>query len=172
MDETEAYLRHRARVHEREKREKLKKQGKLDAYLEEIEKSKPKSETRKEKKKDEMPNFDKFMQEYYEIRKFDKENLIINNVVKLPTAVENSKTQNINIEAKKKTKKRRKAKKKIPEKQEEQIILNEAEFKPTMAGSTGLPKFFFNNLVKENRMALQEAQARHRMDFLKHHKNH
>lgn len=172
FDETEAYLRHRARVHEREKREKLKKQGKLEAYLAEIEKNKPKPEPEKVEEP-KLPDFDKFMKEYYESRKFDKENFF-------PNKVNNSSTEKVyfhennnnnNTEVKKKPRRRRKAKKKA-ENLEEEIILNEAEFKPQMAGSTGLPKFFFSNIVKQNSSALQEAQARHRMVYNKPTKKH
>jgi len=170
LDETEAYLRHRARVHEREKREKLKKQGKLDEYLAEVERNKPKKESKKEWIPEEPPAFDEFMKEYYESRKFDKENLVIINVVKHAAPEDYYGMPHSSVEIKKKVKKRKKPKKIANP--EEEILLNDSEFKPEMAGSTGLPKFFFSNLVKQNRSALQEAQARHRMDYQKHNKKH
>jgi hypothetical protein len=174
IDETEAYLRHRARVHEREKREKLKKQGKLDAYLAEVERNKPKPELKVEEKltKKETVALDNFMQEYLESRKFDKENQAVHRPIVLQVPVEETSVAKVtatNGDAKRKVKKRKKSKKqKIAV--EDDVVLNEAEFRPQMAGSTGLPSFFFSNLVKQNRTALQEAQARHRMTPLKNKK--
>lgn len=171
LDETEAYLRHRARVHEREKREKLKKQGKLEEYLAEVEKNKPKKEPKKDWIPQEPPVFESFMKEYYASRQFDKENVVINSIMKHPLPEDYYGMPHSSVEIKKKVKKRKKPKKKI-ENPEDEILLNDPEFKPQMAGSTGLPKFFFSNLVKQNRSALQEAQARHRMDYHKHNKKH
>jgi hypothetical protein len=162
IDETEAYLRHRARVHEREKREKLKKQGKLDEYLAELERNKAKQEELKKEPKKETEDkaieeqlvLAKFMEQYNEVKKFEKENLITNIQIK---NVEETVTETIV----KKKKNRRRKKKKVIEEQDE-IILKDAEFKPQLAGNTGLPTFFFSNLVKQNCTALQAAQARHK----------
>lgn len=174
FDETEAYLRHRARVHEREKREKLKKQGKLEAYLAELEKNKPKPEPKEEPKEEQkMPSFEDFMKEYYESRKQEKENLISFNVScqhDREVSTEERKDVYSPEQVKKKTKRRRKPKKKSDVPEEEIILLDDAEFKPQLAGRTGLPTFFFSNIVKQNSTALQEAQAKHRIGH-HHHKN-
>ncbi|KAG5685060.1 hypothetical protein PVAND_014261 [Polypedilum vanderplanki] len=175
MDETEAYLRHRARVHEREKREKLKKQGKLDEYLAELEKNKPMPEPKIEKKltEKETNELDKIMKEYLACRQFDKENEAVQNRIKIelpPDEKKNDeKTSKLNKnEVKRKFKKRKKSKKqKVEIEVEEDVLLNDVEFKPQMAGRTDLPKFFLSNLVKKNSAALQEAQARHRMTSIK-----
>lgn len=167
LDETEAYLRHRARVHEREKREKLKKAGKLEEYLAKIEQNIPKPEPQKEPEpKQEILNFDKIMESYLEVKKYEKENLMLNNVIQI-SVVEGNK----NDETKKKKKIKRRKKKKIVEEEENEILLDDVEFKPQMAGNTGLPSIFFNNLVKQHKTAIQAEQARNRMNHSKHRKH-
>lgn len=151
FDETEAYLRHRARVHEREKREKLRKEGKLEAYLAEIERNKPKIEKDKTSNgggEETDVNIDKIMEAYYAIKKLDIENAVQSNQIRIEIPPEVNVDAN-NKQKKKARKHRKKKKKNVVE--EENVVLDEAEFKPTMAGSTGLPTFFFSNLVKENR---------------------
>lgn len=173
IDETEAYLRHRARVHEREKREKLRKQGKLDEYLAEVERNKPKPEPKKPADDDGFKLcFEKFMQEYAEYKKFEKENLNVLFALKNDVSHKNDEEPKVDTaEKKKKTKRRKKPKKTKNEETEIEVVLNETEFKPQMAGSTGLPSFFFSNLVNQNRAALQEAQAKNKMTFRQGKKN-
>lgn len=153
LDETEAYLRHRARVHEREKRDRLRRKGKLEAYLAEIERNKPKIEHTKEEeiieKEAEDVSIDKIMEEYYAIRNIDKENSVHSNQIRIDNAPEEDIAQNMQ-RWKKVKRSGRKKKIVIVEEEEQSVILDEAEFKPQMAGSTGLPTFFFNNVVENN----------------------
>lgn len=149
FDETEAYLRHRARVHEREKRERLRRKGKLEAYLAEIERNKPKIEHTREEEiienEAEDVSVDKIMEEYYAIRNIDKENSVHSNQIRMDIAGEN-------MQRRKKVKRSKKKKRVVVEEEEESsVVLDEAEFKPQMAGSTGLPTFFFSNVVEKNR---------------------
>lgn len=154
FDETEAYLRHRARVHEREKRERLRRKGKLEAYLAEIERNKPKIEHTKEEeiieKEAEDVSIDKIMEEYYAIRNIDKENSVHSNQIRMDDALEEDFVEKMRRRKKVKRSKK-KTKRVIVEEEEPSVILEEAEFKPQMAGSTGLPTFFFNNVVEQNR---------------------
>lgn len=197
FDETEAYLRHRERIHEREKREKLKKQGKLDAYLKEQE-EKAKAEKEKQeldfeekmklyaeckkseeetslipnyvkfdidvnKPKDpEAPNFEEMMKEYQERRKADEEEILIN-YSKLE--VDEKKVEQV-VKRIKLKKKHEKAKKARME-EDEMVVEDSEEFRPRMAGKTGLPTFFFSNLVTHNRTSFVKAEARNRMNFKK-----
>jgi hypothetical protein len=152
LDETEAYLRHRARVHEREKREKLRRQGKLEAYLAEIERNKPKMEAKRDED-EQKDSIDKIMEEYNAIKKLDKENSVVGNL-----RLENSLEECVEEIVQKKKKVKRRRKKKVAVVEEPSVLLDDAEFKPTMAGSTGLPAFFFNNLVKENKSVFIRAR--------------
>lgn len=154
FDETEAYLRHRARVHEREKRERLRKEGKLEAYLAEIESNKVKIESEKNHRT-ESDRMNKMMEEYYAIKKLDKENLVVGNQIRLNNAFE-ERAEEI-VYRKKKVKRRRK--KRVMEEENQSVILDDAEFKPQMAGSTGLPSFFFNNLVETNRSVFARCRV-------------
>lgn len=160
FDETEAYLRHRARVHEREKREKLRKEGKLEAYLAEIEEAKKRDEESKsDVNKESSVSVEKIMEEYSAIKKIDKENSVHGNLIRLENTPEEDVSSHIqNGCVKKKKKKKTKKKKKVVQEEknivpeeDKNIVLEEAEFKPEMAGSTGLPTFYFTNLVEQNR---------------------
>lgn len=149
LDETEAYLRHRARVHEREKREKLRRQGKLEAYLAEIEKNKPKIET---KGTDERASIDNIMEKYKAV-KLDKETVLSN--LKLDNSLEECVDE---IVARRKKVKKRRRKKAVVEEDSTILVDDDAEFRPNMAGSTGLPTFFFSNLVKQNQSVFIRAR--------------
>lgn len=157
-DETEAYLRHRARVHEREKREKLKKKGKLEAYLREVEASKPKAPT-----PEPVPavtevdeSIQKSLQEYKEWKKEEKPKFVVDDkkVVKMAKLIRGRKV----------IAQRRK------EVREETTLLLGYEpidepppFRPKMAGSTGMPSFFFSNLVQQNKKAFIDQSSKHKM---------
>lgn len=197
FDETEAYLRHRQRIHEREKREKLKKQGKLDAYLKEQEEKKKAEEekqrldfeekmrlyeenTKSEESKSLLynyvkfdidenkpkdpaaPKFEEIMKEYQERRKADEAQILIN-YSKLD--VDEKKVEQVvkRIKLKKKHAKMKKARM-----EEDEVVIEDAEeFRPKMAGKTGLPTFFFSNLVTKNSSSFAKADARNRMNFKK-----
>lgn len=141
-------MRHRERVREREKREKLRKEGKLVEYLQEL----PKqvvvvSEAR---------NVDITLEKYSEIRKLEPKSELVN-YSKLDVDI---KKNVIKLKKKKKVKKSKK-----PRIEEEPVIEDPEEFKPPMAGSTGLPVFFFSDLVKQNCSAFKESEKRNRMMF-------
>lgn len=153
FDESEAYLRHRERVREREKREKLKKEGKLAEYLQETLKPEPKPVFARE-----QTNVDLTLEKYYESKKLEPKTEIVN-YSKLDDEVRKKVVKKIVRKKVKKIKKPR-----IEEDLELRIEDSE-EFKPSMAGSTGLPVFFFSNLVKENCTAFKESEARNRMTF-------
>lgn len=167
FDETEAYLRHRARVHEREKRERLRRKGKLEAYLAEIEKNKPKIESKTEnnnneevEKEPEGVNIDKIMEEYKALKEFEKENLVLCHQIQLNISPEKDVediTTTTPRTSKKKAKKHKKKKKVVIE--EPSVVLEEAEFKPKMGGRTDLPKFFFNNLVQQNKSVFAKCRV-------------
>lgn len=158
FDETEAYLRHRARVHEREKREKLKKQGKLEEYLREIEETKPKSPT-PEPEQVEDTVLDKALEEYKEWKKQED----LENAKFVIDEKKVAKTAFI-IRRQKKIEKRKQ------EMEEETRALLGYEpidepppFKPKMAGKTGMPSFFFSNLVTQNKKAFASHVDKNKM---------
>jgi hypothetical protein len=166
FDETEAYLRHRARVHEREKRERLRRKGKLEAYLAEIEKNKPKIESKmenenkeeEEKEEAEGVNFEKILEEYKAVKEFEKENLVLCHQIQLNISPEKD-VQDITPRASKKKVKKHKKKKKVVVEEEPSVVLEEAEFKPKMAGRTNLPTFFFSNLVQQNKSVFAKCRV-------------
>lgn len=154
FDETEAYLRHRQRVHEREKREKLKKEGKLQEYL-------------KEKAVEVKPSpvvvqmeVEDILQKYKETKKLCEEESPLVNYSKFD--VDEKKVEKV-VKQMRLKKKHQKAKKARIEQDLNYVVEDSEEFKPRMAGKTGLPHFFFTNLVTENRSAFQKADARNRM---------
>lgn len=157
-DETEAYLRHRERVHEREKREKLKKEGKLKEYLEQ--KAREAAPPPPIEPIVETPTWDsdQIIQNYKEVKKLEEEEL--KNRSKFD--VDEKKVEVI-VKCIKRKKSIAQAKKARIEVDSDVEMEEPAEFKPKMAGKTGLPTFFFSNLVKQNRSAFQKADARNRM---------
>lgn len=166
FDETEAYLRHRARVHEREKRERLRRHGKLEAYLAEIEKNKPKIESEREndnndvnEESSEGVDIDKILEQYKAIKEFEKQNAVLCNLIELKSAPEQDVEDNTSRTSKKKKAKKHKKKKKAVVEEESTEILEEAEFRPKMAGRTGLPTFFFSNLVQQNKSVFAKCRV-------------
>lgn len=157
FDETEAYLRHRERVREREKRDKLKKQGKLDEYL------KSKGEEPKPKVVEEQPRVvdDPVYEQYKEMKKEFEFQFQLVNYSKFDVIEKKVEEVVKRIKVKKKLAKAKKAR--IEE--DEFHIPDSEEFKPKMAGKTGLPSFFFSNVVKQTRSAFQKTDARNRMWF-------
>lgn len=165
FDETEAYLRHRARVHEREKRERLRRKGKLEAYLAEIEKNKPKIESKMENDNNEVEeeeaegvSIDKIMEEYKALKELEKENMVLCHQIQLASLEKDAEDKTPRT-SKKKVKKHKKKKKVVIEEPEPSIVLEEAEFKPKMGGRTDLPKFFFNNLVQQNKSVFAKCRV-------------
>lgn len=153
FDEAEAYLRHRERIREREKREKLRKEGKLAEYLQEVQKAE-----RKPVVVCEPTHVDLTLEKYSEIKKLEPKSELVN-YSKLDCVVEKKKL--VKKLVKKKVKKSKKPRVEDPE-----IVIEDAEeFKPPMAGSTGLPVFFFSNLVKQNCSAFKESETRNRMSY-------
>lgn len=159
-DETEAYLRHRQRVHEREKRDKLKKEGKLKAYLEQKAKEEPPTPP-PPKPVEPTPtwDFNDVIEKYKEIKQLDED-----------TGLKNLSKFDVDEKKVEVIVKRLKSKKKIEIAKKARLeadpyceIEDPEEFRPKMAGQTGLPTFFFSNLVKQNRSAFQKADARNRM---------
>lgn len=156
-------MRHRARVHEREKREKLKKQGKLEEYLREIEeKNKPKEPTPEpptvEEKVEE--SIEKTLQEYKEWKK----QVVPETLSKF--AVDDKKVK----ETVQKIKRRKVIARRRQEMREEtQVLLGfesvdePSPFRPKMAGKTGMPEFFFSNLVRQNTKAFAEQNSKNKM---------
>lgn len=158
-DETEAYLRHRERVHEREKQAKLKKEGKLKQYLEQKAKEAPPPP-----KVEETPtwDFEDVIKKYKEIKEMDQEEESkLQNLSKFEVVEEKVEVIVKGIKRKKKLVEYKKTLKKNLEMEDE--VEDPEVFKPKMAGKTGLPTFFFSNLVKQNRSAFQKAEARNRM---------
>lgn len=147
-------MRHRARVHEREKREKLKKAGKLQEYLKE------KGEEPKQKPVDLRMEIDATLQKYKESKMLEEESPTLINYSKFD--VDEKKVELV-VKTMRLRKKHQKAKKARLEEDLNYIIEDSKEFQPRMAGKTGLPHFFFSNLVTQNRTAFQKADARNRM---------
>jgi predicted metal-dependent hydrolase len=145
-------LRHRARVHEREKREKLKKQGKLDEYLKEIEANKPKSPTPEPQEdllKEEQLKLEKALQEYKEWKRQEE-------LEQTRFIIDEKKVQETALKIRRR---KRIAKRKQEIKEETKALLGyepidePTPFRPKMAGKTGMPSFFFSNVVKQNAKA-------------------
>lgn len=166
FDETEAYLRHRARVHEKEMREKLKKEGKLAEYMKKKEAEKAEEAKKHPKQVEEAVQIDELLKKYQETKKLDIENSVLINYSKFD--VDEKKVEKIVKQLKTKKQKVLKAKKARMEQARYEVemdIEEPEEFKPKMAGQTGLPSFFFSNVVKQNRSAFQKADARNRMTY-------
>lgn len=153
-------MRHRERVREREKREKLRRHGKLDEYLEKLEAEKPKTE--QVAAEPAVDPVDDILRRYKEIKSMFAETPL-HNVTKL--AVDEKKVEKI-VEGL-----RRKKISKAKIARVEDTFGYESEdlggFKPKMAGNTKMPAFFFSNLVKQNQSVFQKAEARNRMQFRK-----
>lgn len=146
FDETEAYLRHRERIRERELREKLRKEGKLEEYLRE------KGKFTAEQEIVQPITVDLDIQRYNETKKVGLEEELPNKVV---FSVDKEKLEKII------TQMRRKKSLKIEEYREDEELPHDiSEFRPKLAGKTGLPTFFFSNVVKQNRSAFQKSDAR------------
>ena len=170
----------------------MKKQGKLDEYLKQKE-AKEKAEKEKKElefeekmkqyaefkkleneskvhfdidvnkpKEPDTPCFEEMMRVYQEQRKADEEEML-RNYSKLE--VDEKKVEQV-VKRIKLKKKHEKAKKARME-EDEMVIEDSKEFKPRMAGKTGLPSFFFSNLVNQNRNSFVKAEARNRMNFKK-----
>lgn len=151
-------MRHRERVREREKREKLKRQGKLDEYLEKLEAENPKPVATEPV----ADLVESTMKQYKELKTLFAETTL-QSVSKFD--VDEKKVEKI-VEA---LKRKKISKAKIA--RVEDTFGYESEdlggFKPKMAGNTKMPAFFFSNLVKQNQSAFQKADARNRMQFRK-----
>lgn len=154
FDETEAYLRHRARVHEREKREKLKKEGKLQEYLKEI------GEEEKKKPMTVQMEIEITLQKYKETKKMDIESSALINYSKFD--VVEKKVEQV-VKQMKLKKKHKKAKKARMVEDLNYVIEDSEDFKPRMAGKTGMAHFFLSDVVTQNRIAFQKADARNKM---------
>lgn len=130
--------------------------------MEEIGEKTPKSEPLPEPPK---PNFDEIIKQYNEIKKLDEENITIRNAVKIE--IDEQKVEQIvrKIKYQKAKKKKRTKKYKLEEESIDDILDDTDVFKPKMAGKTGLPSFFFSNLVSGNRSTFQKAQACNRMFY-------
>lgn len=146
-------------------REKLKKEGKLAEYLKKKEAEEAEKAARQPKPNvEESVQIDELLQKYKETKKLDIENSVLINYSKFD--VDEKKVEKIVKQLKTKKQKVQKAKKARIEQSrfEVEMEIDETEeFKPKMAGQTGLPSFFFSNLVKQNRSAFQKADARNRM---------
>lgn len=159
LDETEAYLRHRERVREREKRDKLKKEGKLDEYLQEKNMNVPKPVEQPEPDPIEVT-----LQKYKETKKLGEENFRLVNYSKFD--VDEKKVEKI-VNRMRRTKKLKKKWAQLEQEEQEAEIEEPPEFNPRMAGKTGLPIFFFDNVVHQNRSAFQRADYRSNRLLLK-----
>lgn len=150
-------MRHRERVREREKREKLRKAGKLNEYLKNPEKNV------KKLMKEPKPNpVDITLQQYKETKKLSEGETELVNYSKLD--VDETKVELIvnRIRRKKKLVKEWAQ----LEKKELEVEQQEPQyFKPRMAGKTGLPVFFFSNLVSQSRSCFLKADTRNRMHY-------
>ena len=170
MDSTEAYIRHRERIRERERINKLARYRKRHPNVlideEKIEIEKPKEEEVEKENDKEM-----FLELYNELKKIDESNAIVTNKIKLeileiPRQMEKKKSPKP-LEKKKAPKHKKKVKKAqiIECDYDDDDYEEEMQFKPKMAGQTGLPIFFFSNLVKNSRSAFMSTAAKNKMNY-------
>lgn len=129
----------------------MRKEGKLAEYLKEAQKPELRHVVARER-----TSVDLTLEKYSEIRKLEPKTELVN-YSKLDGEV---KKKVVKKTVKKKVKKAKK-----PRIDEDPVIEDPEDFKPSMAGSTGLPIFFFSNLVKENCSAFKESEARNRMMY-------
>lgn len=143
-------MRHRERVRERELRNKLKKEGKLEEYL------RKKGELLQKPELVKPISVDLDIQRYKETKMVgdDDGSSIVSNVPKF--SVDAKKVEKILKQM------RRRKSLKIEEYREEDKVQDNGEFRPKLAGKTGLPVFFFKNLVNQNLSAFQKFDARNR----------
>lgn len=180
MDSTEAYIRHRERIHAREKQRKLATLKKKYPNAQIAEEKVEKVEKPKEPEEDKENDKENMLELYKELMKIDETNKIVTNkikleVVEIPTQIEKKKAPPKPVEKKKVPKHKKKGIKKAPiidpisdcvynyENNDEPE--EEVKFKPKMAGKTGLPVFFFSNLVKNSRTAILSNEAKNKMNF-------
>lgn len=151
-------MRHRERVREREKREKLKRHGKLDEYLEKLEAENPKPVATEHV----VDQVEATMKKYKELKSLFAETTL-QSVSKFD--VDEKKVEKI-VEA---LKRKKISKAKIARVEDKFGYESEdlGGFKPKMAGNTKMPAFFFSNLVKQNQSAFLKADTRNRMQFRK-----
>ena len=128
----------------------MRKEGKLVEYLKDIKKPELKQVIAPE-----PTSVDLILEKYSEIRKLEPKSELVN-YSKLDGDVK----KKVKKVVKKKVKKSKKARI-----EEDPVIEDPEEFKPSMAGSTGMPVFFFSNLVKESCSAFKESAARNRMMY-------
>lgn len=134
----------------------MKKEGKLEKYL--AEKAK-KEANAKPVEQPETWSLDKILQQYKEAVKFGAEDSGLRNCSKFDVDQKKVEVIVARMRRKKKLEKARQARLE----EDEFYIEDPKEFQPRMAGKTGLPVFFFSNIVQQNRSAFQNAVNRNRM---------
>lgn len=118
----------------------------------------PKDEPKPEEKPKE-PSVDVCLLKYQEAKKLWEETLTAERFKKIE--VDDKKVEKIVTEIKKKKAMKKKWAELEKKELEEQMVEPE-EFKPRMAGRTGLPTFFFSNIVKQHCTSFQRTQNRNR----------
>lgn len=169
MDSTEAYLRHRERVRERERLNKLARYRKRHPNAV-IPEDKPKKEEPKPEPEEDENDKENLLDLYNELKKLDEieQNKIKLEILEAPRQVERKSTPKPLV--KKKAPKHKKKVKKAPkildidDEEDEEI---DVKFTPKMAGQTGLPVFFFSNLVKNSRSAFLDTFAKNKVNYKK-----
>lgn len=172
MDSTEAYIRHRERVRERERINKLARYKKRhpNAHIVDDKIKKKESEPVPEEDENDKENL---LELYNELKKIDEVNAIEPNKIKLeileiPRQMERKKAPK-SLEKKKAPKHKKKLKKPQScldiEDDDAEEVEEEIKFTPKMAGQTGLPIFFFSNLVKDSRSAFLNTIAKNKMNY-------
>lgn len=160
-------MRHRARVHEREKREKLKKKGKLDEYLKEIEEKEklekpktPEPDPLEEQQKEEQLKLERALQEYKEWKRQEE----IDRATIFDLDEQKAQAIALKIRRRKRIEKR---KQEIAEETKALLGFDPIDepppFRPKMAGKTGMPSFFFSNVVKQSKKAFFEHIDKNKM---------
>lgn len=118
-----------------------------------------KEEKPKPVEKPKQPSVDLSLQNYQEAKKLFDESLNADRYAKFE--VDDKKVEKIVTEIKKK-KAMKKKWAELEKKELEEEMIEPEEFKPRMAGRTGLPTFFFTNIVKQNCSSFQRSESRNR----------
>lgn len=173
MDSTEAYIRHRERVRERERINKLARYNRRHPNAQKVDDKIKKEEPKPVPEEDENEK-ENLLELYNELKKIDETNAIAQNKIKLeileiPRQMERKKASKT-LEKKKVPKHKKKIKKAqltydYDDDDDDYDYDNEMKFTPKMAGQTGLPIFFFSNLVKNSRSAFLDTVAKNKMNY-------
>lgn len=102
---------------------------------------------------------------YNELKKIDDINEIATNKIKLEIVEIPKQKQKIKAPRHRKKVKKTQIITNQDDDDDDDVNEEEITFKPKMAGQTGLPVFFFNNLVRDSRSVIMSTAAKNKMNY-------